>query len=298
MEVVTIRTITDILEGRLSHGPLLPSYQTAKEVYGGVREKCGFKRSGGSWLTEPTANTKFSHTVTPTYGWAGLPNIVAFRLAQELGISEYVQALRQVNTCGNNSAECTKLCINLSGKGIFPAIQRARLARTIMMVQYPEAAMSLMHGSIDAAVKKHGASGFAFRPDVFTDIVWELGYPALMERHPDVQFYGYTKHWNRPQKPLPNYHLTYSADERISLEAIKDKVALGHNVAVVVNTKRGQPKPDTWRGMEAIDGDDPVRGDSRYKDPDGVIILLTAKGKATKKEHVHSKFVWNYWEES
>ena len=267
MEVVTIRTITDILEGRLSHGPLLPSYQTAKEVYGGVREKCGFKRSGGSWLTEPTANTKFSHTVTPTYGWAGLPNIVAFRLAQELGISEYVQALRQVNTCGNNSAECTKLCINLSGKGIFPA------------------------------VKKHDGN-LAFRPDVFTDIVWELGYPALMERHPDVQFYGYTKHWNRPQKPLPNYHLTYSADERISLEAIKDKVALGHNVAVVVNTKRGQPKPDTWRGMEAIDGDDPVRGDSRYKDPDGVIILLTAKGKATKKEHVHSKFVWNYWEES
>ena len=262
----------------------------AQDIYTEVRKDCGFKESAGSWVTPPAGSHKFSHTLFPTYGWSGLPNTLSTRMAKDLGLLNKYPSLRGLNTCGNNSTECTKLCINLSGSGVYPAVQKSRLARTIVFAEFFEASLYLTMNAIDKMLKKH--TDVAYRPDVFTDTRWEDKYPELFNMYPTVNFYGYTKHWDRVPNPAPNYSLTFSADERRSLSEIRNKVSQGHNVAVVVDIKSKTPKPDIWAGMNAVDGDDPIRGDSRFLDAKGVVVLLSPKGKARHLKHRNSKFIW------
>jgi hypothetical protein len=64
------------------------------------------------------------------------------------------------------------------------------------------------------------------------------------------------------------------------LDAVK-QLRNGVNVAVVFDTKRGQPLPAFYtlggQRFEVINGD---KHDVRYTDIKGVIVGLTAKGKA------------------
>jgi len=60
------------------------------------------------------------------------------------------------------------------------------------------------------------------------------------------------------------------------------------NVAVVCDTPAKQPKPAEWFGLPAIDGD---LSDERWLDPQGVVVLLSAKGQARKQAVGWNKFV-------
>ena len=96
----------------------------------------------------------------------------------------------------------------------------------------------------------------------------------LMDWFPDVEFYDYTAEPNR--KTPSNLHLTFSLKEdnlHLALDELKSK----RNVAVVFDTPKGKPLPETWQGFKVIDGD---VHDFRPLDPEGVVVGLRAKGDA------------------
>ena len=100
-----------------------------------------------------------------------------------------------------------------------------------------------------------------------------------MEMFPDVQFYDYTKHFNRMQKyvrgEMPkNYHLTYSRSE-CNQSLVEIIAELGGNIATVFRNEL----PKSWLGKEVIDGD---LHDLRFLDKKKVIVGLVEKGLAKK----------------
>ena len=102
-----------------------------------------------------------------------------------------------------------------------------------------------------------------------------------MEMYPDVQFYDYTKHFNRMEKyvrgEMPkNYHLTYSRSE-CNQKLVEIIAELGGNIATVFRNEL----PKTWLGKEVINGDET---DLRFLDGENKIVGLIEKGLAKKDE--------------
>ena len=102
-----------------------------------------------------------------------------------------------------------------------------------------------------------------------------------MEMFPDVQFYDYTKHFNRMRKyvrgEMPkNYHLTYSRSE-CNQKLVEIISELGGNIATVFRNEL----PKTWLGKEVINGDET---DLRFLDGKNKIVGLIEKGRAKKDE--------------
>ena len=100
-----------------------------------------------------------------------------------------------------------------------------------------------------------------------------MNYPNIMTAFPDVQFYDYTKISNRRRLPA-NYDLTFSLADGNCADAIV-ALASGLNVAAVFR----KVLPASHLGRPVVDGD---KSDLRFLDERGVIVGLTAKGKAKK----------------
>ena len=79
---------------------------------------------------------------------------------------------------------------------------------------------------------------------------------------------------------LKNYNITFSDSGRNDSD-IKAAIASGHNVAVVFQDHL----PRRWMQRRVINGD---KHDLRFKDPDGVIVGLVAKGQGRK---INNKFI-------
>ncbi len=191
------------------------------------------------------------------------------------------------NVCPFASPECIKVCLNTSGMGQFDNVQQARIAKTKLFHADPKAFVERLDGDIIKARRKADrlAMRLAVRLNGTSDAPWEnLGGErkvSLMERHPDLTFYDYTKNPRRMEAYLDgqmpeNYRLTFSRSE--SNEDIADTfVRRGGNVAAVFATKKGDTLPDTYLDAPVIDGD---THDLRFLDPKGVVVGLRAKGKA------------------
>lgn len=118
-----------------------------------------------------------------------------------------------------------------------------------------------------------------------SDIGWEsiacernaTPYQSVIHAFPDVQFVDYTKNFLRLKRPLPaNYHLTLSRSE-VNESQCLEALASGRNVAVVFAASHH----GTWKGFRVIDGD---KHDLRHLDPRGVVVGLSPKGRAAKKD--------------
>ena len=70
-----------------------------------------------------------------------------------------------------------------------------------------------------------------------------------------------------------NYSLTFSRSETNETQCL-EVLKRGGNVAVVFRSKA---LPTHWNGFKVINGDE---NDLRFLDPKGVVVGLTAKGKA------------------
>jgi hypothetical protein len=194
------------------------------------------------------------------------------------------------NVCPFASKECIKLCLNTAGRGAMDPVQEARIRKTRLFHANPKAFVeNLDHniGKAKAQAKRKGMTP-AVRLNGTSDLPWEnlggeLGL-TLMERHPDLTFYDYTKNPRRMEAYLAgdmpeNYKLTFSRSE--TNEDLADKfVRRGGNVAVVFATPKGDTLPETYLGRPVIDGDE---HDLRFLDPSGVVVGLRAKGKARKQ---------------
>jgi len=112
----------------------------------------------------------------------------------------------------------------------------------------------------------------AIRLNGTSDINWMSS--GIMDKFPDVQFYDYTKVLRRLKDKIPtNYNITFSKSEDNNSEC-ETALELGFNVAAVFKNL-----PQQYMGRQVINGDET---DVRFADGKGVVIGLTAKGRARK----------------
>lgn len=200
-----------------------------------------------------------------------------------LGITLRPGAASGLEVCTMRTAGCTAACVlETSFRGKDAGNRDSRTLKTLFLSADPQAFITLVAHELRLAVKRAAREGrdyVAFRPNVASDIRWELIAPALFGI-PGVRGYDYTK-WNplRDRTALENYRLTYSVSEHPLSERIGAAyVAAGGNAAVVVNARKHEV-PTSWAGVAAVDGD---ATDDRTRDPRGCYVLLSVKadGKA------------------
>lgn len=191
------------------------------------------------------------------------------------------------NVCPHATPECAALCLYSAGRGAMDSVQQARIAKTKRFHADPKAFVERLDCDIVRArgKAKRQRMKLAVRLNGTSDLPWEnLGGErkvSLMERHPDLTFYDYTKNPERMHRYLngelpENYKLTFSRSEK-NEDAAVAVTRLGGNVATVFATPKGDTLPDTYLGAPVIDGDE---HDLRFLDPEGVVVGLRAKGKA------------------
>ena len=177
--------------------------------------------------------------------------------------------------CPSCSEGCRRVCLVSAGRGKMKCVNKARARKTQMFLHKFNMFKKLLIQDIKSLIVRAEHKGFTpcVRLNGTSDIDIEETFGDILEMFSDVQFYDYTKVWTRTAT-APNYHLTYSRSETTLEDDIKGYISEGRNVAVVFDKV-----PETWLGLPVVAGDDT---DLRFLDPEGVIVGLTAKGKAKK----------------
>lgn len=177
--------------------------------------------------------------------------------------------------CPGCSPGCRKACLVSAGHGQMKSVYKARARKTQMYLHKFNQFKKYIIGDIKELVKK--AEKKSMKPCVringTSDIDIEGVFGDVLAMFSEVQFYDYTKVWSRVSH-FSNYHLTYSRSEKTSFEDVESFVKDGKNVAVVFDKA-----PRKWKGLTVAVGDE---SDLRFLDPKGVVVGLTAKGKAKK----------------
>ena len=206
---------------------------------------------------------------------------------RKLGYMTYILHLAPANlsgfnTCPMASAGCRAACLNTSGRGVYPNVQRARVRKTRLFFTHRAKFLEMLRKDIAAAIRRAKRKRLTpcFRLNGTSDIAWEFVAPEIFREFPDVQFYDYTKVTARLFRPRPaNYHLTFSLSEKNTAD-VKRVMAAGYNVAAVFRTL-----PKKFLGRRVFSGD---TTDLRFLDPKRCIVGVTPKGKA---KHDKSGFV-------
>ena len=198
--------------------------------------------------------------------------------------------------CPKRNEECTSLCLNESGMNRIDVrkntINESRIKKTKLFFEEREFFVNWLIDEISITKKKAENLGYKFsvRLNNTSDISPELFYTTidgkkknLLEIFPDVQFYDYTKVYNRIKltKKYSNYDLTFSFSGYNFEECIE---SLNNDVRVAVVFKK---VPEKFWGYNVIDGD---KYDMRYKDSTNVIVGLKFKTVRNKIKEQY-KFV-------
>lgn len=194
--------------------------------------------------------------------------------------------LSGVNLCPAASSGCRAACLNTAGRGRFDQTQFARLRKTLFFRYFRSQFLNQLNHEIGAAYRKGRAAKIktVIRLNGTSDLPFELlkvhDDKSLMELHPNVIFYDYTKIFSRMQrlklKPIKNYSLTFSFSESNESESLK-ALSLGFNVVRVFDSI-----PEIFKDVEVLNGD---LHDFRFLDKtasQGFWIGLKAKGPAKR----------------
>ena len=181
------------------------------------------------------------------------------------------------NLCPN-SGSCKDQCLGktagnfyaIGGGRDLDALKGPRLRafnRTVAFLREPEAFAIRAFDDIDLAKRQAAMYGnhLGVRMNVLSDIHPEV-YRPIMENHPDVSFYDYTKMSYR--RILPNHHLTYSSTGLTQSDVdnpwtnwnrMRRVLDRGDNVAMVfTNKQKVLPKyvhdSETGKRYDVIDG--------------------------------------------
>ena len=206
------------------------------------------------------------------------------------------------------ATKCIGPCLRTSGRLKFTESQMAMLKRRLLFAYSMKYDPSLYFDLLCEYIERELAKAqrlhlkLAVRLNGTSDKRWErlnmktgkedrqnFSEESIIRKFPDVQFYDYTKFpyiarrysadW---RTQIPNYHLTYSFNERTldhpNLE-VSDNLIAGRNIAIVFRSE--MPKQIMFNGnlVEVVNGD---VHDLRLPHIDGQskFIGLTAKGKA------------------
>lgn len=191
--------------------------------------------------------------------------------------------------CVGSSRACRETCLVYSGKNpIVDEHGKAKLVRTEALILEPEAWTRMFV----AAIEKHIVDSYEskdrpyIRPNLLSDIPWEMVCPELFEGYFDrrklggrmrdtrLSLYDYTKVPRRDVSGI-NYDLTFSFSG-VNEDWCLDELKRGRRVAVVywLRDKGDSVTRKVWNGYKVFDGD---KHDMRPLDPDGVVIGLTYK---------------------
>lgn len=245
------------------------SVVSARSRWAAFRGGFGFRPDARPVLTPPDAQPKLGKSVRAAFG---------LMLTPARGLpAEYVG--RTVNLCPMASEGCEGACLGPnSGKGVLDGTRKARHVRTAFLLRDPWAMGVLIGAEIAAAQRRHG--DVSLRLNTTSDIRWEfvapLGMRVLMDA--GVVMYDYTAWRPEGRRPMPGYHLTYSAKEPTHTPDayLVGVLSTGGNVAMPFTTRKGRALPESWHGFPVIDGD---LTDDRTTDPCGVVVGLRQKGR-------------------
>lgn len=186
-----------------------------------------------------------------------------------------------MNTCPNASEGCRLACLYTAGMGRFDNVKLARVNRTKQFKT--NRAEFIKNIRNDVALLKAIAQSKGMIPAVrlngTSDLPWEKF--DIIQKFPDIAFYDYTKSEKRMNEYLAgkmpaNYHLTFSRSES-NHAAVERVIKKGGSVAVVFSGEL----PAKFIGRPVVSGDE---NDLRFLDGRGVVVGLTAKGKAKRDE--------------
>lgn len=202
----------------------------------------------------------------------------------------------KLGVCVGSSQACRDLCLVNTGQNVLAdGPMLAKLAKTEALYADPVAWMRMYIESIrkhEAFCAGHGIDCYV-RPNVLSDLPWELICPEVFGMFENVSFYDYTKVPGRVT-PAKNYDLTFSmSGTKANERAMMWELDRGTRAAVVFWLKKpckGKQRETnatdcdrasdlTFLGRKVIDGDD---HDFRPLDPEGSIIGLTYKVPMTK----------------
>lgn len=220
-----------------------------------------------------------------------------FQHSLDHGIATYSIYLASSDISGYkvcpNDKHCKEFCLNGSGRVRMELskggnhIMNSRIKKTRLFFLNRDLFMELMIAEIKLARITAELDNYEFsvRLNGTSDIcIEDFVYKGknILEIFPDVQFYDYTKVFNRLEmsKKYDNYDLTYSFNGynwNLCRQALKN----GFRVAVVFENEL----PKIHQFHNVINGD---KYDARYKDPKNVIVGL--KYKMTNNSVVNGKF--------
>jgi hypothetical protein len=181
------------------------------------------------------------------------------------------------DTCPNSNS-CKEECLGKTsgnyfklGGGpdlsVFKGPRLNSLKKTLAMMNDPHSFAVKLHDEISDAKAAAAQNGnhLGVRLNVLSDINPRV-HKALMEAHPDVSFYDYTK--NNTDPIAPNHHYTYSStgvsqdgvqNEHQNWKQMRRRLDGGDNVAMAFSHKRHLPEEvhdeETGKKYKVIDGD-------------------------------------------
>jgi hypothetical protein len=193
------------------------------------------------------------------------------------------------NLCANASPGCLSTCLVFAGRGGMDKTQEARKKKTLRFRHETHAFLTDLALDIGTLIRKAAREEkqLAIRLNGTSDLPWEnieLSGDTMMSLFPDVQFYDYTKSFDRMKKFLTsgrwpkNYHLTFSRSE-LNMAECAAVLDLGGSVAVVVQEVPSNLNGIRFLGQRVRSGED---DDLRFLDPPRHAYLLRAKGLARK----------------
>lgn len=193
------------------------------------------------------------------------------------------------NVCSHSTPECRSGCLATSGRAAVEIysgssrIKNSRIRKTLAFKDNTAFYLSLLFAEIAAAKAKAERDNFLFsvRLNGTSDIDYAKFYlngKNVFETFPDVEFYDYTKDYNRFDNLPSNYHLTFSYSGWNWDNCVK-VLARGYNIALVFNLNNNQPLPTHYKGYTVINGD---ITDLRIKEGNGIIVGLYWKKIANK----------------
>lgn len=203
--------------------------------------------------------------------------------------------------------DCYKTCIFSSGFGSMTSVRKARIDRHRFMFNTDgsrnETAIGQLYLEIAAAMRKAERKDLklAVRLNTFSDYPWEeILRPHFFEHFEEVQFYDYTKVYERAKAfaagQLPkNYHLVFSTSENCAVFSDPER-ELRHGVfgrKVSTTTAAYEDVKAKWvrRGMKQYGYVDGELHDLTFLHKPGSIIVLSAKGKAGSRNPKPNKFL-------
>jgi hypothetical protein len=194
------------------------------------------------------------------------------------------------NVCPHASPDCIKACLHTAGVPYHQGNKnRSRINKTKWffgdsdVTVYNDTDIPTREGflnrlkreilALKGIAAEHGLR-LAIRLNGTSDIAWECFLADFISENSDIDFYDYTKNYNRAIQKNNLIHLTFSRSEINQDETLK-VLAAGGNVAVVFDKV-----PETWRGYQVIEGDE---DDLRFLNGQSQIIGLKAKGEAVRQ---------------